>query len=263
VELLDESYPDEKEDIMNSCIKNIANNTAVTTSLKVLRYTLASYPAEPSSALYKISTSVMNRVGGTGSNGNITVQALIDTLNRQYNLLEIFFKNLTTQTSCDLKSIKEKLEFLKFIISKSNLVLQGKYALLLWKKFGEEMTKVGNLEVFGYFLQWLDNMIVVNHREFLILLTFLKQESDPHSDEKMSILSHLSFPDISIHDIQSKSSKLNEYAHCAIFDDMVVLQLLNSYILPFACAADNVFLLSNRAISLCFIKFFIYVNMEY
>ncbi len=245
---------------MNSCIKNVSSNHAVTTSLRVLRYTLASYPSESTSALYKISTSVMSRVGGN-NNGNTTVQTFIDTLNRQYYLLDIFFKNLAEQNSYELKSIKEKLEFLKFIISKSNLVLQGKYALLLWKKFGEEMIKVGNLEVFKYFLEWLDNMIVVNYKDILTLLTFLKQESDPYSNDKVSMLANLSIPDITIHDIYSKSSKLAEYAHCSIFDEMVVLQLLNSYILPFACAADNVFLLSNKSIGLCFIKFFMYVNI--
>ena len=226
----------------------------------MLRYTLASYPSESTSAMYKISTSVMNRVG-VNNNGNTTVQTFIDTLNRQYHLLDTFFKNLAEQNSYELKSIQEKLEFLKFIISKSNLVLQGKYALLLWKKFGEEMIKVGNLEVFKYFLEWLDNMIVVNYKDILILLTFLKQESDPYNDDKVSVLANLSIPDITVHDIHIKSSKLTEYAHCSVFDDTVVLQLLNVYILPFACAADNVFLLSNKSIGLCFIKFFIYVNI--
>ena len=70
----------------------------------------------------------------------------------------------------------ERLEFLKFVLSRSPLALTETQTLLMWRALGEEAVTHETRDQLVY---WLDGLVARENRTFTVMLSALAQESDP------------------------------------------------------------------------------------
>ena len=70
----------------------------------------------------------------------------------------------------------ERLEFLKFVLSRSQLALTETQTLLMWRALGEEAVTHETRDQLVY---WLDGLVARENRTFTVMLSALAQESDP------------------------------------------------------------------------------------
>ena len=70
----------------------------------------------------------------------------------------------------------ERLEFLKFVLSRSQLALTEAQTLLMWRALGEEAVTHETRDQLVY---WLDGLVTRENRTFTAMLSALAQESDP------------------------------------------------------------------------------------
>lgn len=74
------------------------------------------------------------------------------------------------------QGVMERLEFLKFVLSRSSLALTEAQTLLMWRALGEEAVTHETRDQLVY---WLDGLVTRENRIFTVMLSALAQESDP------------------------------------------------------------------------------------
>ena len=287
VELLEEEYKDSRDMVMQRCLDNIKIGIATPVSLKILRRTLAIFPNQ--------STGWFGNVVGRG-NASSTVGNQIEKLQKQFGLLEIIFSDITrylksvieqsfeSTSSSNLgkaltpldkrsnnekisrisfiKCMEERLDFLLFILSKSNLSLGEHQTVTLWKSLGENAIHSDLLEKLAC---WLDALISKDNKLFSSLLATLAHESDPADPTIPSKLSCLgkkqnfvSSSHVANYDVQNQ----NEIEISNAFDEGVLTRLFEAHILKWASSMDNISSLSKPSVAHFCMKLFLVININ-
>ena len=154
-----------------------------------------------------------------------------------------------------LKGIVERLDFLKFIVSRSTVKLNESQTILLWRALGERAATVETLEKL---CTWIDTLVVREDKQLIVLLSSLSQENDisaPDLPSQLAVLSPSSGEN-SRSDNDTSATVL-----VSAFEEGVLAKLFDDYILKWANNIDRVEYLSRPAIArLCF-KLFLLVNI--
>lgn len=284
VELLQEEFKDERELVMQRCLDNIQMGITVPASLQVLRRTLALYPT-PSRGWFAV----------VGSSKSPTICSQIEKLEKQNGLLIIVFADLERyhstlieQTNNDLskkyfdaenpslndkrikikgkigrsshlKGVTERLDFLKFILSKSNLFLKENQITILWKALGESAVTV---ETMDKLVIWLDSLISKDSKIFFNLLNSLSQESDPSNPSLPSKLSCLSPSknQLALSNNIEMSDAYDEELYSA-FEEGALIKLFELHIIPWASSRENIAITSRPPVAILCLKLFLLVNI--
>jgi ubiquitin C-terminal hydrolase len=284
VELLQEEFKDERDLVMQRCLDNIQMGITVPVSLQVLRRTLALYPT-PSRGWFAV----------VGSSKGPTISSQIEKLEKQNGLLTIVFADLERyhntlieQTNNDfsknhidvensslnnkriqikgkigrsshLKGVTERLDFLKFIISKSNIFLKENQITILWKALGECAVTV---ETMDKLVIWLDSLISKDSKSFFNLLNCLSQESDPSNPSLPSKLSCLSPSKNQISSSYNTvmSSEYDDELYSA-FEEGALIKLFELHIIPWASSRENISITSRAPVAILCLKLFLLVNI--
>jgi len=316
VELLNEEFKDDREEIITRCLENVQNGISVPASLQVIRRTLACFPL-PTKGWFVSRQSVKTP----------TVTSLIERLQRQNRMLEIFFidleryqrlfidqlgaSNMDVSTSNaqptmtaimnsggtilhqnsssnlnpssttswlgsmgnttikksrsggdvkslndkrvrvqgrimrtpHLKGIRERLEFLKFILLRSPLMLDEAQTSLLWSSLGEGAKTIETLDTF---VDWLDSLISTEGKYFGTFLSVLGQESDVTDSLSLSKLAFLAPKAVNNYigsltngNSNITSSNDTEQANNSSFEEGVLLKLFEEKICPWALKREN------------------------
>ena len=335
VELLNEEFKDDREEIIYRCLENVQNGISVPVSLQVIRRTLACFPL-PAKGWFGTRQSLKTP----------TVTSLIERLQKQNKMLDIFFSDLeryqklfldqlgmnptdlngsstgpsltsmlnstgamnhqnsssslnatsgsnwlgslgnTTMKKSrsggdvkslndkrvriqgrimrtpHLKGIRERLEFLKFILLRSPLMLDESQTTLLWSSLGEGAKTIETLDTF---VDWLDCLISNEGKYFGTFLTVLGQESDVTDSLSLSKLAFLAPKANNNFTTGNNSQSLvndAEQGNNSSFEDGVLLKLFEEKICPWALKRENCGSLSRLPVAILCLKLFLLVNIS-
>lgn len=280
VELLEEEFAEERELVMHRCLANIQVGISVPVSLQILRRTLNLYP------------SAQKGWFGLRQGGNkvVTVTTQINNLLKNHRLLEIVFIDLdkyyqsivetdaigVTQSRSQtdlasfndrriqingkvgrmshLKGIVERLEFLKFIISRSDIRLDLNQTQLLWKVLAENAVTIEtSLKLFD----WLNNLVNQESKLLTLLLTSISQESSLLDLNQPSVLVLLN-PTVAATSI----SQDGESEHFSAFEEGVPERLFEDCLMKWVNIYDKINFLSKVSVASFSIKLFLLVNIN-
>jgi hypothetical protein len=195
------------------------------------------------------------------------------SIDHSINDKRIFSKGKVGRIS-HLKGVTERLEFLKFVLSKSSLCLTESQTLLMWKALGEEA--VTN-ETLDELVSWLDGMVAKNNKVLTSLLISLAQETDPADPLISSKLACLAPGYTRSGSLSVSSSSLVDYTPSALlgvtgavddptsqsaFEEGVLVKLFEGCFLNWAIKIDNVEILSRFPVAMLCLKFFMLVNVS-
>ena len=271
VELLKEEFKSDREVVMQKCLDNISSNVSVPSSLLLLRQTLATYQSPPKGWF----SSMRGR--GNGTNLNATISSQIERLHKQNNLLNIVFKELESYhknitnvmksgannslESGHIKGVSERLDFLKFILLNSNILLDEKQSTILWQTLGEEAATFETLEKL---MNWFDLIVTGSESKmFTVMLSSLRQDSDPADPSAPSKLSTLG---VRLNCAKSSSSSShfessNETENSLAFEEGILTKLFECHIVPWASYIENLETISNPSIAYILLKLMLMTNV--
>ena len=149
-----------------------------------------------------------------------------------------------------LKGIVERLDFLKFVVSRSNIRLSESQTMLLWRALGE---KASNVETLEKLCAWIDTLVVREDKQLVALLSSLSQENDISNPDEPSQLAILA---------PQAQDEAAETILSSAFEEGVLAKLFDDCILKWVNFIDKAEFLSRPAIArLCF-KLFLFVNIQ-
>ena len=158
-----------------------------------------------------------------------------------------------------LKGIVERLDFLKFIVSRSTVKMNESQTVLLWKALGEKAATVETLEKL---CTWIDTLVIREDKQLIVLLSSLSQENDISAPDMPSQLAGLSPTSQSnIGDFTRAENDPSGPVLASAFEDGVLAKLFDEYILKWANHIERVEYLSRPAIARLCVKLFLLVNI--
>lgn len=287
VELLQSDFPDERETVMRKCIDNILGGHSVAASLQILRKTLGTYPLPTRNWL-----SLTGRSAATAKNPTIEFQ--IDKLQRQHRMMDAVFHDLERssregpisatkgshghlgQLEKHHKEVSERLDFLRFVLSRSTLSLEFRQCCLIWQALGEG---AASLETVDKLVRWLDNLLVQEGKQsFGLMWQNLAQESDPANPTHPSRIARLAIfmaekskpttnqssavpRAASASQLEATTWARSEEGERSVFDEGVLVRLFESRILKWAIRSCNIEVISRPPVAAFLLKIFLLANI--
>jgi hypothetical protein len=185
--LREEAFQEEREYVLQRCVHNLQLGCSVAASMKLMRYTLALFPALRSGWLSSVKSSVKSTV---------TMTHMIDKLNRpEYgNLVATIFsemehyhqtfkkqvglaganEQLINETRIKMNGKRSKTSHLSCLIERLQLLvcilnstpsvtLSTKQISLLWKVYVEDAT---TMQIIDTFIEWIGKLLMRESKEF-------------------------------------------------------------------------------------------------
>lgn len=150
-----------------------------------------------------------------------------------------------------IKAISERLDFLQFILSNSNLCLNEKQMSLLWVTFAENAVSI---ECFELFIDWLNNLMIRESKSYSNLLQSLSTECDPVNTKHPSKLAFL-WNDL-YNDGVNQGSQMS-----SAFDENVLIKLYEKYAIDWLTKKAKIKVFSRLSVASLFIKMFLLANI--
>lgn len=162
-----------------------------------------------------------------------------------------------------IKGVSERLDFLKFVLSRSSLALSSNQMMILWRAFGEGAVTI---ETFEKLVEWLDSLIVRESKLYSTLLQSLAQDCDPINPNMPSKLAFLwSDPNSSgnaNNSSRSDSTDGIDEISASAFEDNVLVHLFEQEMAKWLAQKDKLEFLSRPTVATLCIKMFLLVNLS-
>jgi ubiquitin C-terminal hydrolase len=163
-----------------------------------------------------------------------------------------------------LRGVVERLEFLKFILSKSSLTMTEQHLMLVWNTLGKGAVTIETLDKL---MLWFEGIFAEENRSFSQLLQSLAQEADPLDPLQPSKLAFLVSGSSTTTDTgfqTAPAGAANAGAptdSLSSFEDNVLVLLFEGSIAAWATAPENITLMSRMSVATFCIKMFLLVNI--
>lgn len=290
VELLTEEFRHEREVIMQKCIENIHNSVSVASSLKILRLVFMSFRSSSKGWFGRGSSKDNSLCAVLESMNEVVGGSIVDmVLSELDSYLLVFQQHLTSlldftwsplflnsESQADaaidnmritvngrlcliphLQGIKERLTFIRFILSDSALVLTDDHVQQLWNLL---IVKAFSVKTIDVCMEWFDSLLVIESKHLNRFLKSLIQDSTGTDSVKIVSSSESVFSVFAAS--QAGENALVETSDLDIFAPNVSLSLLEKCMIPWARTAKWGPLSRLPVASVCF-KLFLSVNIKF
>jgi ubiquitin C-terminal hydrolase len=226
--------------------------------------------ADPTAINTALNAGRMSPRPATGSRPQTTKTNLLEL--NTVNDSRIMMNGKISRTS-HLKGVIERLDFLKFILSRSSLSLNDSQVMMLWKAFGEGAVSV---ETFEKLIEWLDSLIARESKSYSVLLQSLAQDCDPLNPRLPSKLSFIwqdlsnvkGHPNFGASTLTSSysSAEMNDgssdEASVSAFEENVLVRLFEQHMSKWLAQRDKLEYISRVSVATLCMKLFLLVNLS-